>query len=660
METSTTSINASEDKLSSPPHPPGTSSGDPLTGATPTSSDRPSSHLLTTSTQLLVPNIPENNFYRYLTLKTTPPGQLKTVKLTQKVSALRGSYKSVKELPDGNMLLTCATKLQQDSALKITQIGEVKVTVSPHQRYNQSKGIVRDREFDLLSEQEIVDMFIEAGEPVSEAYKFNKPENSDRVTVCLTFQKPELPSRIKFGYKIFRVSQYIPRPRFCSNCLQYGHPTKFCKSDAKCSRCASTDCENIEGNCQKDQVCGNCQGSHSSDDKECTMFDRQKELLQIITQERLSRREAIQEWSKRHNNESFDLNRPSYLAALQNRTNSTTKQSTGTAKPQPQPPPTYNRSTRGRSSSRGGRGAFNNTSGRSLLSDNKFYLPDSGNGQHIPDSDEESVEYNSDPDLSSRTKSLTDTSISNQVEIPASKTTSQSKPPPKRHRARSESGSLSSPKDKAARKLNRSIKSDQKVIGNTVYFHGGYSPLSNFHSCTIPIHLSALGCPSDFLPKKQQHKARIEIDSAEKLYQFRKGWAFDDKEISKEILNLDYAYQVKQRSKFIKKYSQNKWHESHAVKVMCECVYRKFEHNPKLKTQLLETPDIIVESSPYDDFWGDGLGEFGQIGEGTNMLGQILTALRSFYRGESTDAFNFKDIKHRIDTDDHASFIVHV
>ena len=93
---------------------------------------------------------------------------------------------------------------------------------------------------------------------------------------------------------------------------------------------------------------------------------------------------------------------------------------------------------------------------------------------------------------------------------------------------------------------------------------------------------------------------------------------------------------------------------------MCECVYRKFEHNPKLKTQLLETPDIIVESSPYDDFWGDGLGEFGQIGEGTNMLGQILTALRSFYRGESTDAFNFKDLKHRIDTDDHASFIVYV
>ena len=643
MDTSPLSINASEDRLSLPPPPPGTSSGDPLTGATSTSSDRPSSQsTISTSTQLKLPDIPENRFYRYLILKPTPPGQLKSIKLTQKVSALRGSYTTVKELPDGNMLITCSTKHQQDTALQISQIGDVKVTVFPHHKYNQCKGIIRDREFDLLTQQEIVDMFNEVGEPVSEAYKFNKRSDSDdRVTVCLTFDKSELPSRIKFGYKMFRVFPYIPRPRFCTNCLEYGHPTKFCRSSTKCPRCACTDCVNIGGSCEKEQKCGNCQGSHTSDDKNCKMFERQKQLMEIITQERLSRREAIREWSRRNNNQSFLINnsRPSFSDTLQT---ASTKPSPVTPRTQPKAPPRHNKSPRGQSSRGHSRGGYNNTGNRRF---------------HIPDSDEESVEStHSNPDLSSRTKSLSDNSISNQGKISAPKTSSIPRAPPKRHR--SESGSLSSSPNRI-KKLNRDTRSNHQVIGDSVYFHGGGSPFSNFHSCSIPIPFKSLGCPPYFLPKSQQQKTTITLNDSETLYQFRKGWAFEDEESCKDILNCSSPKDVKKRSHTIKKYNADKWHDTHAISVMCECVYRKFEHNPNLKQHLMAAPDQFVEASTTDTFWGTGE-VAGSLGRGRNMLGKILTALRNFYRDQSTDPFNFKDLKHRIDTDDHASFIVHV
>ena len=73
----------------------------------------------------------------------------------------------------------------------------------------------------------------------------------------------------------------------------------------------------------------------------------------------------------------------------------------------------------------------------------------------------------------------------------------------------------------------------------------------------------------------------------------------------------------------------------------------------------MAAPDQFVEASTTDTFWGTGE-VAGSLGRGRNMLGKILTALRNFYRDQSTDPFNFKDLKHRIDTDDHASFIVHV
>ena len=107
--------------------------------------------------------------------------------------------------------------------------------------------------------------------------------------------------------------------------------------------------------------------------------------------------------------------------------------------------------------------------------------------------------------------------------------------------------------------------------------------------------------PSEVLPKRYQGQTTITLDDSETLYQHRKSWAFNDPEMCKKILGLRNTKDVKKASYQIKGYRQGapqqKWHNTLAVKVMCECVYRKFEDNSQLKEHLMQAPEHLIEAS---------------------------------------------------------------
>jgi hypothetical protein len=61
--------------------------------------------------------------------------------------------------------------------------------------------------------------------------------------------------------------------------------------------------------------------------------------------------------------------------------------------------------------------------------------------------------------------------------------------------------------------------------------------------------------------------------------------------------------------------------------VMLIGLHAKFEQNPELKRQLMETKEeTLVEDSPTDSYWGKG-----QEGDGQNRMGKLLMMLRSYY-----------------------------
>ena len=84
----------------------------------------------------------------------------------------------------------------------------------------------------------------------------------------------------------------------------------------------------------------------------------------------------------------------------------------------------------------------------------------------------------------------------------------------------------------------------------------------------------------------------------------------------------------------VKNFDEEKWNN------ICELVvykanYAKFTQNLNLKEKLLKTgKKIIVECSPYDNIWGNGLDITNTLKtspenwKGTNKLGRILMVVR--------------------------------
>jgi N-glycosidase YbiA len=61
------------------------------------------------------------------------------------------------------------------------------------------------------------------------------------------------------------------------------------------------------------------------------------------------------------------------------------------------------------------------------------------------------------------------------------------------------------------------------------------------------------------------------------------------------------------------------------VEVMTFAVRNKFENNTGLKDLLILTEKkLLIENSPYDNYWG-----IGKTGEGYNQLGNILMRIRA-------------------------------
>lgn len=57
-------------------------------------------------------------------------------------------------------------------------------------------------------------------------------------------------------------------------------------------------------------------------------------------------------------------------------------------------------------------------------------------------------------------------------------------------------------------------------------------------------------------------------------------------------------------------------------------VQKKFDTHKVLKELLLSTGDnLIIENSPYDNYWG-----IGQTGDGLNQLGTALMRVRQILR----------------------------
>lgn len=110
----------------------------------------------------------------------------------------------------------------------------------------------------------------------------------------LTFDLPELPEKLHAGFLSLNVQLYIPNPRRCFNCQEFGHGAKFCKNPEICSNCADIQHDPKPEVCKKPLKCKNCSGLHATWDKRCPVFVKEKTIQQIQTVNRISNYQARQ------------------------------------------------------------------------------------------------------------------------------------------------------------------------------------------------------------------------------------------------------------------------------------------------------------------------------------------------------------------------------
>ncbi|GBL97418.1 hypothetical protein AVEN_170524-1 [Araneus ventricosus] len=111
--------------------------------------------------------------------------------------------------------------------------------------------------------------------------RFVKPNSSQETSpVLVTILGTYLPDSVKFWFINQKIQPFIDRPRQCTKCFSFFHPTRVCEKSQACHLCGTVHF----GPCKGPAKCSNCQGPHSETSKQ--------QMLELKSRNHLTRREA--------------------------------------------------------------------------------------------------------------------------------------------------------------------------------------------------------------------------------------------------------------------------------------------------------------------------------------------------------------------------------
>jgi ribA/ribD-fused uncharacterized protein len=163
--------------------------------------------------------------------------------------------------------------------------------------------------------------------------------------------------------------------------------------------------------------------------------------------------------------------------------------------------------------------------------------------------------------------------------------------------------------------MMRNMNTDEKFFENEngVYFKSNYP--SQWYPSTFVINDITFNC-------------------CEQWMMYNKAILFEDNEIATQILNETDPKKQKELGRLVANFDTEKWN-SVADDIVFKGNLAKFSQNLELKEKLLSTGNkLIVECSPYDSIWGNGLNITESLvipqnlWKGTNRLGKAIMKVR--------------------------------
>ena len=153
---------------------------------------------------------------------------------------------------------------------------------------NVRKGVVRSKELSLFPIKEIKRKLKKQG--VTEVKRVSIKKEGKTIemnTYIMHFNIPKIPEKIKVGYTMERVEQYIPNPLRCYNCQKYGHHEDNCRGCEVGWKCGQQNPDHHINDCQFPCKCANLVYARS-----CESWKQEKEVLTVKYQNNIPYNEA--------------------------------------------------------------------------------------------------------------------------------------------------------------------------------------------------------------------------------------------------------------------------------------------------------------------------------------------------------------------------------
>ena len=226
---------------------------------------------------------------RWLVVKATDPqlplSGLSPFAISKGLKGMAGEPKSVKRLYSGDLLVEMQQQKHSELLQKTKILVDRPVSVTPHRSLNSSKGVIRTREFRMLTEAELKTELAPAG--VTHVHRVTIRKGDSRLptdTYFLTFDRPTLPLDIKAGYERIRVTPYVPSPIRCFKCQKFGHVKDRCSGAETCGKCSQPS---HEGLCTSPAKCANCDAAHPSFSKTCPIWVKESAIQALKAEKSL-------------------------------------------------------------------------------------------------------------------------------------------------------------------------------------------------------------------------------------------------------------------------------------------------------------------------------------------------------------------------------------
>lgn len=237
-------------------------------------------------------------YFMFVEHKYLNIGRIHPMRLGEKLLQIGEDEKHIIEI---NNIGRNRIKIQVDSAAAANKLvsnsvfekNDLVAYIPTH--LTEKKGVIRGIDTSY-SENELLNL-IQSSVPVKAIKRMfrRNNQNNERVPrqmVVITFKGLEIPQFIYINKIRFPVDVYYSPVLMCYNCLRYGHTSTLCRGNKKCSNCSEEISNNLEcNNCKK--FCFYCQSeNHSTTDRSCPAYLKQKRTKQAMAHLNISFSEA--------------------------------------------------------------------------------------------------------------------------------------------------------------------------------------------------------------------------------------------------------------------------------------------------------------------------------------------------------------------------------